>query len=325
MNIISDQPSNPSVEQRSCFPTIQKWFTDIYRRIRHRNSENNQQIELTQTEINVDESVPNAQRKTQRRHLFPFKRPYRSIKMRDKSSVSLACNDEHILLKRKPNLCLFDKQLNIVKEIPWNYDHVDVCWSSTLNLFILTTETTIFTLDENTMALNQCPIHLHEDKYWSCGACSDTSLYLSTGGMSASLYEYTLQPTIEFVKEWQLFAVNPTYEGILAFTYGNGKLALVISNIYIFQRRFDLRSSTTLERLWSIPLEAIAHCCSINNDQWIVMELLKPRLLHISSDGKILQEYKVKTSSTDVIWNAIQLNKETIVTFTMEHLNLHKL
>ena len=55
------------------------------------------------------------------------------------------------------------------------------------------------------------------------------------------------------------------------------------------------------------------------------MELLKPRLLHISSDGEILQEYKIKTSSMDVIWNAIQLDDTTIATFTMNNLNLHKL
>jgi hypothetical protein len=143
--------------------------------------------------------------------------------------------------------------------------------------------------------------------------------------MSGSLHQYTLQPTIEFVKEWQLLALNPTYEGILTFTCANEKLAFIISNIHIFQRRLDLRSSTTLERIWSIQLDAVAHCCSINDDQWIVMELLKPRLLHISSDGKILQEYNVKTSLMGIIWNAIQLDKDTIVTFTMTTLNLHKL
>lgn len=200
-----------------------------------------------------------------------------------------------------------------------------MCWSSTLDRFILTTEKIIFTLDQNTMTLEQCSIHIDNEKEWSCGVCSDTSLFLSTGDMSACLYEYTLQPTIEFVKEWRLFSLYPKYEGILTFTYANGKLALIISNVHIFQRRLDLRSSTTLERLWSIQLNAVAHCCSINNDQWIIMELLKPRLLHISFDGKILQEYKVKTSSMDIIWNAIQFDIDTIVTFTMTNLNLHKL
>jgi len=325
VDVVSDQSNNTSLEQRSWLITLNKWCRHVCRRVRRLNDENNQQIEVHQTENNAGKKTQDSQCKTQQRNLFPFKRPYETIKITDKSSVSLACNDKHILLKQTPNLCLFDRQLTIVKEIPWTYDHVDMCWSSTLGQFILITDETIFTLDENTMIPERCHIYRNNDKQWSCGACSDTFLYLSTGDMSASLYQYTLQPSIEFVKEWQLFALHPVHEGILTFTCRNGTIALMISNIYIFQRRFDLRSSTTLERLWSIPLDAVAHCCSINVNQWIVMELLKPRLLHISSDGKILQEYKVKPSSVDIIWNAIQLDNDTIVTFTMTNLNLHKL
>jgi hypothetical protein len=324
----SNQQNNTSLEQRSCFTALHQWCREVYRRIKRSDEGNDRQIELDQTDVNTGESIRKntiTRYSRRRRQLFPFKPPYRTIKITDKSSVSIACNDRHVLIKQKPNLCLLDKQLTIIKEIPWTYDHVKMSWSSTLNQFLLITEKAIFTLEESTMTLNQCPIQIDNEKEWSCGACSDTSLYLSTGDMSGSLYQYTLQPTIEFVKEWQLFALNSTYEGILTFTCANEKLALIISNIHIFQRRLDLRSSTTLERLWSIPLDAVAHCCSINDDQWIVMELLKPRLLHISSDGKILQEYNVKTSPIGIIWNAIQLDKDTIVTFTMTTLNLHKL
>ncbi|CAF3392572.1 unnamed protein product, partial [Rotaria sp. Silwood2] len=216
-------------------------------------------------------------------------------------------------------------QLTIVKEIPWAYAHVHICLSSTLDQFILITEKVIFTFDDNTMILDQCQIDLINDKEWSAGSCTDTSLYLSTGEMSTTLYEYTLRPTIEFVKEWQLLALHSRYEGILTFTCANGKIALVISNIYVFQRRFELRSTSTFERLWSIPLNVVAHCCSINNDQWLIMELLQPRLLHVSSDGKILQEYKVKTPSLNIIWNAVQFDNDTIATLTMDSLNLHKI
>ncbi|CAF1336557.1 unnamed protein product [Rotaria magnacalcarata] len=104
------------------------------------------------------------------------------------------------------------------------------------------------------------------------------------------LYEYRLRSMIEFVTEWQLFGLNSKHEGILNFTCANGKIALVISNIHVFQRRIELRLSTTFERLWSTPLDAIAHCCSFNYDEWTVMELLKPRILHFSFNGKIRQE-----------------------------------
>lgn len=333
-NYEGDVDSNLSLDRQSCFTTLNKWWQDIYRRIKRSDNENNQQqTDIEPKEVNTNESIrrntiiKNFRRTTIRRQrkLFPLKSPYRTIKITDKSSVSIACSEQYILLKQTPNLCLLDKQLNIIQEIPWTYDHVEICWSSTLNQFILITERIIFTLDENTKILNQCSIYIDNDKEWSCGACSDTSLYLSTGDMSASLHQYTLQPTIEFIKEWQLFPTYPKYEGILTFTCANGKIALIISNVHSFQRCFDIRSSITLERLWSIRLDAVAHCCSINNNEWIIMELLEPRLLHLSSDGEILQEYKVKTSSMDVIWNAIQLDSDTIITFTMKNLNLHRI
>ncbi|CAF2855576.1 unnamed protein product [Rotaria sp. Silwood2] len=335
IDLVSVQFTNLSVTQRSCFTILNKWFRDIFQRIKHLDNENNQQSEeITnhqQVELNAGKSrrdnkmTKNFQQKIQQQNLFPFQRPYRTIKIKDKSSVSIACNDKHIILKQEPNLCLFDKQLTIVKEIPWTYAHVDICWSSTPDQFILITEKTISTFDDNTMILHQCQIDLINDKEWSFGSCSDTSLYLSTGDMSTTLYEYTLRPTIAFVREWQLLALYSRYEGTLTFTCANDKIALIISNIHAFQRCFGLYSSITFERLWSIPLNAVVHCCSINNDQWIVMELLQPRLLHFSSDGKILQEYKIKTPSLNIIWNAIQLDKDTIATLTMDNLNLHKL
>jgi hypothetical protein len=280
----SNQVNNStSADERSCFTSINNWWRDIYRRVKCSNDENNQQqVELDLTERNGGEPIQRytlAQAfkpKTREQHLFPFKSPYRSIKITDKTSVSIACNDKHILLKQKPNLCLLNKQLTTMKEIPWTDDHVDMCWSSTINRFILTTEKIIFTLDENTMTLDQCSIQIDKEKEWSCGACSDTSLYLSTGDMSACLYEYTLRPAMEFVKEWPLSGGRSKYECILTFTCKNGKLALVISNVHIFQRRLDLRSTTTLERLWSVRLDAVAHCCSLNDDQWMLMELLRP-------------------------------------------------
>ncbi|CAF3720601.1 unnamed protein product [Rotaria sp. Silwood1] len=316
IDFISNQPTNLSLTQQSCFTILNEWFRNIYRRVKNFDNRNNQQIE-----ININKSREDIQQQ----NLFPFQYPYRSIKIKDKSSVSIACNNKYIILKQKPNLCLFDKQLTIIKEIPWIYSDVHICWSSILDKFILITEKIIFTLDDNTMTIDQCQINPINNKEWSFGSCSNTSLYLSTSDMSTSLYEYTLRPIIKFIKEWQLLTLNSKYEGILTFTCTNEKIALIITNIHVFQRRFELRSTITFELLWSIPLNVVAHCCSINNNQWLIMELLQPRLLHLSSDGKILQEYKIKTPSLNIIWNAIQFDKDTIVTLTMNSLNLHKL
>ena len=50
-----------------------------------------------------------------------------------------------------PNLCLFDKELNLVKQFPWKYDRIpDMCWSSTLNSFIIITDKDgVFLVNEN--------------------------------------------------------------------------------------------------------------------------------------------------------------------------------
>jgi len=257
---------------------------------------------------------------------LPLKPPYRTIKITDKTSVSIACNERYLLIKQSPYLCLLNKDLVIIKQIPWPYDHVNLCWSSTLNRFILITAKHIFLFDDTSSTFEQCStIELIDDKEWSCGTCSETSFYLSANDMSKSIYEYTLRPTMTFVKQWNLSNINSNAEGPLTFTYSNGKLAFIISNVHSFQRRFDVYLSTTFEYLWSIRLNAIAHCCSINNQQWLIMELLNPRLLYISSDGQILEEYQIKVPSENIIWNALQWDNQRLVTFTMTKLNLHRL
>ena len=84
-----------------------------------------------------------------------------------------------------------------------------------------------------------------------------------------------------------------------------------------------MHSLATYERLWSIQLNAVAHCCSMFENQWMIMELLNPRLLHVSSDGKILQEHQVKSTPKEIRWNVLQVDKNIILTFTMANLNVH--
>lgn len=339
IGVDADLTNDSSVKQQSWCTIIHQWFNNLYQRLKSRDNQINQtDEELTHPNNETDQiEIKNSKNKREnlairelamkvhRRNFFPLSRAYRSIRIKDKSSVSIACDGEHILLKQKPNLCILDKQLNIVKESTWAYDHVDFCWSSSLSKFILITPKHVFTLDKNSMIIRDCDISLIDHADWSSGSCSNISLYLSTVGISTNLYEYSLQPTMQFIKEWRLYGLYSGYEGIINFTCTNDKIALIISNIHAFQRRIEIRLAATLERVWSSPLDTIAHCCSINNDQWMVMELLKPRLLHFSSDGKILQEYKVKTSPSNIIWNALQLDNDTIATLTMDSLNVHKL
>lgn len=66
----------------------------------------------------------------------------------------------------------------------------------------------IFTLDENLLATQRCDSishHHHQNniyRHWRSGTCSNTNLFLSTGDLGSSIYEFTLLPSIQFVKEW---------------------------------------------------------------------------------------------------------------------------
>ncbi|CAF4684528.1 unnamed protein product, partial [Rotaria sp. Silwood2] len=57
--------------------------------------------------------------------------PYRSIDCFNNKSTVLANNNQFLLLDQYPNLCLFNKELTLLKQTPWEYDRIlDMCWSS---------------------------------------------------------------------------------------------------------------------------------------------------------------------------------------------------
>ncbi|CAF0775756.1 unnamed protein product [Adineta ricciae] len=311
---------NETEKQQSHLAKVGRWCTNLCQQDRSDDDEPNQQ-----EDVNLNTFMQTIRSEELPTKLFPLKHLYTRARMLDKNSVALACNSQYILVKQRPYLRLLNKQLSIVKEIPWTYEFVEMCWSLTLRKFFLITEKIIFTLNDFDLRLDQCKISCDNNTQWTYGACSTTHLYLSTGDMFTCVYEYTLQPSIEFVKEWKIDRLHPQYEGILNYICANDQLAMIISNTHMLQRRFEVHSLATYERLWSIRLNAVARCCSIFGNQWMVMELLNPRLLHVSSDGKILQEHQMKSTPEETVWNALQVDKNIILTFTMANLNVYKL
>ncbi|CAF4253715.1 unnamed protein product [Rotaria sordida] len=71
--------------------------------------------------------------------LLPCASSHRMIKLTTYSYAVLASNTKHLLVHRDPNLCLLDRQLTIIKQTPWPLDISDICWSSTLDRFIVVT------------------------------------------------------------------------------------------------------------------------------------------------------------------------------------------
>ncbi|CAF4327922.1 unnamed protein product, partial [Rotaria sp. Silwood2] len=93
-----------------------------------------------------------------------------------KNSIGLLTgNDQYLLKHQKPNLCLFDREMNVVKQTLWPYDAInDMCWSSALDRFIVLTENNIFLINENTMSIDN--VDTIEERDWGSCTCSDTVL-----------------------------------------------------------------------------------------------------------------------------------------------------
>ncbi|CAF4352108.1 unnamed protein product [Rotaria magnacalcarata] len=153
------------------------------------------------------------------------------------------------------------------------------------------------------MVLEQC---LTSDTVkWIRVTCSDTKIYLSTQGLGSSIFEYTLMPSIVLLKEWKSPVTCTHNEWIEDLKFHNDFLGLVISRCANNAACFELRSSTTLNCLWSIQLDDVCsmyatRCCPMLNHQWIVVAFRNPRIFHISSDGKLISTDKKCRSPSNI-------------------------
>ncbi|CAF4365377.1 unnamed protein product, partial [Adineta steineri] len=121
----------------------------------------------------------------------------------NKSSIALVSNDQNLLIHQNSNLCLIDDDLTIIKQKEWIYDSIiHMCWSSILNSFIIITAIDIFLVREDLTLIQR--IESIEGRLWQSCACSNSSLYLSTGTWDSAIREYSLIPSITFVKHWKI-------------------------------------------------------------------------------------------------------------------------
>jgi hypothetical protein len=224
--------------------------------------------------------------------LSTFPCVYKTINRPAGSSILMSSNDRSLLMHRKPNLCLVDREMNIVKEVPWTHDKIyDICWSSKINRFILVEEKRIFLVDDGTMTIGNVQI-IEEREWWSC-TCSENSLFLSTKKQSSSIMKFTLLPKIELIKEWKSPQTCAQDEIIHKIVYNDGVLGVVIYNKTEKSLRLELKSAETLDRIWSLPFDTVCNqtvafrCCLLTNDEWLVIDYETKRLLHVTEDGKL--------------------------------------
>ena len=251
----------------------------------------------------------------------------RSIKLHE-PLLSIAVGENSILVVSDNNLCLLNTNLVITKQIPWvSTDLCDIIWSSILLRFLLVTPQEIFLFDPNRMFFE--PFPLGENSIisdWLCGTTWNNKLILSTRSRSSSIYEYSLVPSIESLKEYSPPISCKNDQFILDLSSNNSRLILIVTKNLQNSIHLDLCSSTTFERYWSNRLDTLSgryriRSCSLNNDQWVVINRNKSELYHISSDGQLLKTETYDPSPC----HAVSLQNGTLAILTTDGINLHQL
>jgi prefoldin subunit 5 len=250
--------------------------------------------------------------------ILPLPIPCRTFKLPFDEFPAMAANEKQLLIHQPPNLSLLDRHFSMIKEAPWTHDDIwDICWSSALSRFIVVTNKEVFTIDHNTMTFVRCPIS--DQVEWSRVTCSDTSLFLLTQGLGPSIFECKLPPTNKGMKERHAPETCETCEYIFDLKSNHQSLAMVIYNTENGETRLDLRSSTNLQRLWSVDVGQGFRCCLLHGEKWMVADALSRRLFYISNNGKLLKVDKYLYQP----WNIIQWGKYIIGVRTAEGINLH--
>ncbi|CAF2953798.1 unnamed protein product [Rotaria sp. Silwood2] len=241
---------------------------------------------------------------------------------------SIAANDNYILVGEQSKLRLFDQQLNIQNDIIWNHGRLnDICWSSTLARFFLITPEEIFTFDDKTLVIQQCQITRSSTNtdFWYCGTCFEDTLFLSTWNFASSVFKYSLKPSIQCINQYQPPVSCKENESIKSLASNHQALALMIVNTHS-QIHFDLCSFTTLERFRIIQLGSISNClrircCSLNSNQWVVINPNNSAILQISENEIRIAE-EIRSSKP---WDAILLNNDALVILLEKDIHLHSL
>jgi hypothetical protein len=253
---------------------------------------------------------------------------YRALDSPIGSSAAIASNDRLLLIHQKPNLCLIDKDINIMKQVLWEHKEIrDMCWSSTLDRFIVIAmeENNIFLVDERTMSIENR--ETVEKQSWLSCACSDASLLLSTNVWGSSIIELRLSPSVAMIKEWKSPITCTKHECIDGMAYRNKACAIVIRNNIQKSVRMELRSCETLDRIWSLPLNIIVnqnvmfYSSSLNCNEWLVTDYETKHLLHITEDGKL----KRTIPYSDIPYCATMFTSEMLAISTHRGTNLHKI
>jgi hypothetical protein len=216
-----------------------------------------------------------------------------------------------------------DRQLNVVKQSPWIYSCIsDMCWSSTLNKFIITTEKDgVFLVNENLTSIKS--IQTIEKKNWFSCMCSDAALFLTTNEPRSNIFQFNLLSSFQLINKWSPLVCHLSTALIHNIAYNNQTVALIVEHDND-ESSIQLRSLTTLHCFWSLPIDLLHNArqmhrvCSLRADEWLVVDPKNSRLLQISKDGKLKFERKYKSTPHNAVLfgsNILAIRTKTSIDF----------
>jgi len=171
---------------------------------------------------------------------------YRTLDRPTGSSTVMASNDQFLLVHQNPNLCLIDKEMKIVKQVVWTYDLIwDMCWSSSLNRFVIIEENNIFLIDESTMSIEK--LQTNKTRRWTSCASFNKFLILTTQQSGVSIVKLRLRPPMDIVEGEKSFSMRTKSERIESVVSNDEVFVLMIRDKLEKSVRIELRSPDNIE------------------------------------------------------------------------------
>jgi polyhydroxyalkanoate synthesis regulator phasin len=250
----------------------------------------------------------------------------KTIDRLEESSKSFVSNDRFLLIHQVPNLCLVGPEMNVVKQTLWSHGQInDMCWSSTLNRFIVIGKEMLFLVSKDTLMTDN--VQTIQKRKWISCTSSETSLFLVTNELASSIMKFTLLPNIELIKEWKSPDSCTKNEYIDDIRHDKEKIALMIWNVKLNSLFIELKHVETLARIWSLQLndagsqKVAFRCCSLPGNEWLVVQHGIGNLLQITKDGKLKKVIKYKLNP----YRAGLMGINILIILTNNNINLHKL
>ena len=128
--------------------------------------------------------------------------PYKLLEQPGRNSSVVTSNEQSLLMHDGSHLCVMDQALKVVQQVQWPFERiVDMCWSSTLDRFVLISDNELYLVDRTILLIRRIPTL--QSLTWSSCTCSETSLFLTNKQSSATIMEFHLLPTIGLSRIWQ--------------------------------------------------------------------------------------------------------------------------